>query len=426
MPPPEPASTPVAPTRLTPTRRDRRAQRRGPRRRGPLIGAAAALVVVLLAVVLVVRLTAGGGGAARSGYAGQQLVLERGSVLSALALRRDGAIYLGVSGSGTGSGAVYEITTKGAVRSVAGVGPPPAGATTAPATRTTSPSPIPVSGMAAAQLVLDDPRAVAAAADGTLYVADHDADQVYRITPNGRAYVFAGAADGEDGFTADSGLATKATLNEPAAVALGPDGSVYLAEGTRVRKITKDGLISTVAGAYGRSDVKHLGDGGLATEASLPSPSGLAVAADGSIYVADDYQDTVREISPDGVIRTIAGRSGQGGATGDGGQAAKALLDQPGSLALGSDGSLYIADAGNSKIRRVGREGVITTVAGASSGVSGGLDGTVATEAVLRSLHSVAVDPSGALYATLGLYGTLVRVDPANHVVRTLLAPPTS
>lgn len=426
-PPPGPASPPLTPTRLTPTRRSRRDQRRGPRRRGLLIGAGAALVVVLLVVGLVLGLKAGGGGGgARSGYAGQQLVLDRGSDLGALALRRDGTIYLGVAGSATGSGAVYEITTKGVLRSVAGVGPPPAGATTAPTTRTTSPPPVPVSGMAASQLVLDDPRAVVAAPDGTVYIADHRADRVYRITPDGRAFVFAGVSDDEDGFTADSGLATKASLNEPAALALGPDGSVYLAEGTRVRKITKDGLISTVAGAYQRGDVEHLGDGGPATKATLPSPSGLALAADGSVYVADDYQDTVREIGSDGIIRTIAGLSGQDGATGDGGPAAKALLDQPGSLALGSDGSLYIADAGNSKIRRVGRDGVITTVAGASSGVSSGLDGTVATEAALRSLHSVAVDPSGALYATLGLYGTLVRVDPANHVVRTLLAPPKS
>ncbi|WP_232425237.1 serine/threonine-protein kinase [Frankia inefficax] len=425
-PPPGP---PLTPTRVAPTPHGRR--RRRPRRRGLLIGAGVTLVVVLLAVGLVVGLTAGGGGDAKPGYAGQQLTLDRGTFFDALALRRDGTVYVAVSDSGVGTGAVYEVTASGTVRAVAGVGPAPASsptttrtttATTPPAT--TSPPPVPAAGVPAAQLVLNEVHGLAVAPDGTVYAADHAADQVYRIAPDGRAFVFAGTARGGGGFTADAGLATRAALDGPAAAALGPDGSVYVAEGSRIRKITKDGLISTVAGAYGRSSTTVIGDGGPATKASLPSPSGLAVTADGSIYVADDYLDTIREITPDGTIRTVAGTSGKDGETGDGGPAARALLSGPTGLALGPDGSLYITDTHNAKIRRIDPKGVMTTFAGTDSGVSTGLDGTSAGEAALTGLYGVVVDPSGAVYATLNQVGTLLRIDPANHIVRTLLAPP--
>nr|WP_307874163.1 protein kinase [Frankia sp. AgB1.8] len=426
--PPGPALTP---TRVAPTPHGRR--RRRPRRPGLLIGAGVTLVVVLLAVGLLVGLTAGGGGGAKPGYAGQQLTIDRGTFFDALALRRDGTVYVAVSDSGVGTGAVYKVTASGTVRAVAGVGPAPVTAptttrtttaTTPSATATASPPPVPAAGVPAAQLVLNEVHGLAVAPDGTVYAADHAADQVYRVTPEGRAFVFAGTARGGAGFTADAGLAARAALDGPAALALGPDGSVYVAEGSRVRKITKDGLISTVAGAYGRTSTTAIGDGGPATKASLPSPSGLAVTPDGSIYVADDYLDTIREITPDGTIRTVAGTSGQDGETGDGGPAARALLSGPTGLALGPDGSLYITDTHNAKIRRIDPKGVMTTFAGTDSSVSTGLDGTAADEAALTGLYGVVVDPSGAVYATLNQAGTLFRIDPANHIVRTLLAPP--
>ncbi|WP_283215126.1 serine/threonine-protein kinase [Pseudofrankia sp. DC12] len=424
--PPSRPGPPLAPTRVASPPRGRR---RRPRRPGLLIGAGVTLVVVLLAIGLVVGLTAGGGGGAKPGYAGQQLTLDRGTYLDAVAIRRDGTVYMAVSDSGAGTGAVYKVTASGTVRAVAGVGPAPAGATTPPATATASPAtaspaPVPAAGMPAAQLVLNDVQALAVAPDGTVYAADHDENQVYRIAPDGTAFVFAGTTRGDGGFTAGSGLATRAALDGPAALALGPDGSVYVAEGTRIRKITKDGLISTVAGAYGSSSSTSLGDGGPATKASLPSPSGLAVTANGSVYVADDYLNTVREITPDGIIRTVAGTASQDGETGDGGPAANALLSGPTGLALGPDGSLYITDTHNEKIRRIDPKGVIATFAGTSSSQSTGLDGATADEADLADLYGVAVDPSGAVYATLSVGRTLVRVDPANHIVRTLLAPP--
>jgi serine/threonine-protein kinase len=382
----------------------------------------AAVVALLLAGGLVLALQSGGrGGHATAGYDGKQLTLDRGTRLSALALGRDGTLYVLVDGDDDYSGALYKITKAGELRSVAGIGPAPAASPTS-AAATASPAPVPPEGIKASKLMLDDPRALAVAPDGTVYVADYRADQVYRITPAGRAFVLAGAGPDEDGFTADSGRATRAELQNPSGLAVGPDGSVYLAEGTRVRKISKDGLISTVAGSYSHASTDNLGDGGLATAASLPAPTALAVGADGTVYVADGTLDTVREITPDGGIRTAAGVPNRSGATGDGGPATAALLNGPAGLAIGRDGSLYIADTQNEKLRRVDRRGVITTVAG--SGHSTGLDGTLATEADLSFVYDVAVDPSGALFATMTYDGTLIRIDPTNHFVQTILTTP--
>ncbi|MBL7495329.1 protein kinase [Frankia sp. CNm7] len=415
-PPPEP---------LARTRRGRRA-RPGPRRRTILIaGAAAAVCLVALGVGLVV---ANLGGGSRSGYSGETQLL-RASALGAIAQAPDGSIFVVAPTLDPGAGAVYRLDADGEITKFAGVGPAPqtpGAASQSPSvgpTSSPSPTPFPAAGMPASELVLLEPGGLAAGKDGALYLADRGRGQVYRITPDGRAFLFAGAGPDEEGFTVDSGLATKAALSEPDALAVGPDGSLYLTEGTRVRKIDRDGFISTVAGVYQESGYE--GDGGPATKATLTSPGGLAVARDGTVYVADAGVETVRKIAKDGIITTVAGIPGEYGHDGDGGPATRAMLYDPYGLAVDDAGDLYIADYGNDKIRLVNAEGVISTYAGAGSdGTGNGLEGTLATQAYLPYVSALLLDSSGALYGTLWDDAILLRVDPDNHVVHTVIVPP--
>ncbi|MBI2876791.1 MAG: PASTA domain-containing protein, partial [Candidatus Tectomicrobia bacterium] len=188
-------------------------------------------------------------------------------------------------------------------------------------------------------------------------------------------------ANDEGGFLGDGGPATQATFNSPWVVTVGPDGSLYIAVGDRpesspdlyhVRRVRPDGIITTVAG--GGSG----GDGGPATQAELSFPRGLAVGPDGSLYIADTNINRVRRVRPDGIITTVAG-TGVSGFGGDDGPAILASLSAF-DVAVEPDGSLYIADTTNHRVRRVGPDGIITTVAGTGVlGFSG--DGGPATQA---------------------------------------------
>ena len=129
------------------------------------------------------------------------------------------------------------------------------------------------------------------------------------------------------------------------------DGNVYFSEnnGRRVRKVDTEGTITTVAGT---GELDFSGDGGPATEATLAGPDGLAFAADGSLYIADRENNRVRRIDSDGIIDTVAG-TGVSGYAGDGGPASEAELANPEGIAFDADGNLYIADFGNRRIRKV-------------------------------------------------------------------------
>ncbi len=197
------------------------------------------------------------------------------------------------------------------------------------------------------------------------------------------------AGNGMAGFSGDGGLATAARLI-PSGVAVGPDGSLYIADygNNRIRRVGPDGIITTVAG----NDMTGFsGDGGLATAASL-TPLGLAVGPDGSLYIAGNRR--IRRVSPDGIITTVAG-NGMFGSDGDGGPALAASLTSS-IVAIGPDGSLYL-DSDDNRIRRVGPDGIITTVAGNGMFGPGG-DGGPATAASLSTLLDVAVSTDGSLY----------------------------
>lgn len=199
------------------------------------------------------------------------------------------------------------------------------------------------------------------------------------------------AGNGTAGFSGDGGPAIDASIQLPDEVSVSQDGSVYVATGYRIRRIDPDGVITTVAGTGTRG---FSGDGGLATDAEISQVEGLAHGADGSLYISDKGNRRVRRVDPNGIITTVAGIGwGYGG---DGGPATEAFLF-PFGIALGPDDSLYIAELYDHRVRRVGPDGMINTVAGTGrSGFSG--DGGLATEAKIGYPIDLALGGDGSLY----------------------------
>ena len=204
------------------------------------------------------------------------------------------------------------------------------------------------------------PGGIAVDGQGNVLVAATDDERVLKVSQAGVTTTVAGT--GQAGYSGDGGPATSAALDGPSAVAVGPGGSVYIADtgNDRVRRIAPDGTIATVAGTGGRG---FSGDGGGATAATLAGPAGLTVDARGDLYIADVLNNRVRKVAPDGTMTTLAG-SGRRGRSGDGGRATAAALDTPAGVAVDGSGNVYIADAGNARVRRVSPAGTITTVAG--------------------------------------------------------------
>ena len=179
----------------------------------------------------------------------------------------------------------------------------------------------------------------------------------------------AGADHG--GFDGDGGPAMGAVLHQPTGLAMGPDGSVYIADSNngRVRRIDPNGVISTVAGTASSVRPPWRGDGGPATAAALCTPWSLAFGSDGSLYIADSGCDKIRRITPSGIITTLAG-TGEVGATGDGGPAIQATFHRRMASRLARDGAVYVADRGDDRVRRIDTQtGIIQTVVG--TGTSG-------------------------------------------------------
>ncbi|MFA5832145.1 MAG: Ig-like domain-containing protein [Bacteroidota bacterium] len=213
-----------------------------------------------------------------------------------------------------------------------------------------------------------------AAPDGSVYYADADANVVRKIDPQGIITTVAGVNEsagfaamligGGDG-SGDGGLATQAFLSFPTDVALGPDGSLYIAEdgNSKIRRVRPDGMIETFAGigGYGFS-----GDGGKAIDAELADTWSVAVGPDGSVYIGDAGNNRVRKVTPDGYISTVAG-NGNWGLGADGILATESPFMYINALAVGSDGALYIVDQIQNRVRKVGTDGIISTVAGTGS-----------------------------------------------------------
>ncbi len=237
------------------------------------------------------------------------------------------------------------------------------------------------------------PNGIAMGTDGSIYFADNNNSRIRRIGLDGVIRTYAG--NGQYGGSGDGGQATQAMLAGPRGIALAPDGSLYITDpgNYKVRKVSPDGVITTFAGNGQSGDS---GDGGPATQARLMSPSALAVGPDGSLYIVDADASRVRRVAPDGIITTVAG-NGQYDFTGDGGPATSATLAYPYGVAVAPDGSLIIADSDNVRIRRVTPDGKIDTIAGNGEYGSSG-DGGPAKQATIGWVLSIAVAPDGTIY----------------------------
>lgn len=228
---------------------------------------------------------------------------------------------------------------------------------------------------------------------GRYILAGYHVPLVFVIDRDSRVHVVAG--NGEFGYTGDNGPALQASLDAPFGVFPTADGGFYLADQAQhvARYVDAAGIIRTVAGDGARG---YAGDGGPAVLARLANPTRLRVGPDGALYICDTGNHCIRRVAPEGVISTFAG-SGRLGYSGDGGPAAAARLNTPYDIAFAPNGDLYVADTGNSVIRRVDSAGIITTVVGSgTAGFSG--DGAGAGGCQLNRASGVTFGPDGAMW----------------------------
>ena len=268
-----------------------------------------------------------------------------------------------------------------------------------------------------------NPRGVATDAFGNVYVADTSNHTIRKITPTGVVTTLAGTAsvkgsiDGAGGqasfYGSADGTGAAARFTSPIGVATDASGNVYVADfaNNTIRKITPAGVVTTLAGTAGSSRSAD----GTGSEARFGDPTGVTTDAGGNLYVADATNHTIRKITPAGVVTTLAGRAGfRGSADGTG---AAAMFNFPIGVATDASGNVYVADRSNHTIRKITPAGVVTTLAG-TAGTRGSADGTGAA-ARFNFPVGVATDTSGNVYVADQSNSTIRKITPAG-VVTTL------
>jgi sugar lactone lactonase YvrE len=235
---------------------------------------------------------------------------------------------------------------------------------------------------AAAQF--DSPYGVAVDGEGNIIIADYNNHRVRKLTPDGTVSTLAGS--GRGGFADGAGAA--AEFNGPMGMAVDGEGNIIIADycNHRVRKITPDGTVSTLAGS-GRQGFSD----GAGAAAQFNYPIGVAVDGEGSIIIADNFNHRVRKITPDGTVSTLAGSRSAGFADGAG---AAAQFDCPRGVAVDGEGNIIIADYNNDRVRKITPDGTVSTLAG--SGREGFADGAGAA-AEFNCPVGVAVDGEGSI-----------------------------
>ncbi|MBF2708974.1 T9SS type A sorting domain-containing protein [Flavobacterium soyangense] len=252
-----------------------------------------------------------------------------------------------------------------------------------------------------------NPSGVAVDSAGNVYVADRVNDKIRKITPAG---VVATLAGDQSNPGSTDGLGTNVSLNEPLDVTVDSAGNVYVADtfNNRIRKISLAGVVTTLAGSgiAGTADGTGIG-------ASFKTPTGVAVDLAGNVYVADVGNQKIRKITPVGLVTTFAGTGIAGAADGTG---TAASFYNPSGVAVDSAGNVYIADQSNNKVRKITVAGVVTTLAGI--GTIGSTDGTGAS-ASFKYPYNLAVDAGGNVYVADAGNNKIRKITPAG-VVTTL------
>ena len=261
-------------------------------------------------------------------------------------------------------------------------------------------------GGAATLAKLNQPSSIAVDDTGNIFIADDVNNVIRKVNTTGIISTYAG--DGTAGFLGDAGLATNAKLNSPKGVAVDHFGNLYIADANNnvVRKVTTNGFIYPFAGTGAAG---FFGNDSAAVTAKLHLPTGVAVDALGRILIVDQLNNVVRRVNPGtGIITAFAG-TGLYGYTGDGNYADLAKLSTPTEVSTDASGNVYIADYSNHVVRKVTSAGIISTIAGnGTSGYSG--DGGPAIAAQLAAPYDMAVSSTGKIYIT----------DQVNNVVRVV------
>ena len=249
----------------------------------------------------------------------------------------------------------------------------------------------------------NSPLGAAVDGQGNVYVADTTNNKIRKISNEGAVTTVAGS--GLSGSTDE--LASIAKFNNPQDLALDASGNIYVADtaNNKIRKITPQGMVSTLAGSGSAGSTD-----GTGTSASFSAPSGVAVDALGNIYVADTGNNKIRKVTPAGVVTTIAG-SNTGGFVD--GSVSTALFSQPSDIAIDEPGNIFVADTGNNRIRKIS-SGQVSTVAG--SGEAGSTDGP-ALQATFNYPTGIAVDAQGYLYVADSDNNRIRKITPTGRVI---------
>jgi sugar lactone lactonase YvrE len=283
----------------------------------------------------------------------------------------------------------------------------------------------------------DQPTGVAVGSGGDIYVADSINNTIRRVTPQGVVTTLAGTAGASGSI---NGTGTTALFRQPFGVAIDSSGNVYVADfgNNVIRMVTQGGVVTTLAGTVGVATTETaLGEpaaaghaDGTGAAASFNQPTGIAIGSNGNLYVADSGNDTIRMVTSAGVVTTLAGTAGATG-TADGTGAA-ARFNAPRAVTVDGSGNVYVADAGNSTIRKITSAGVVTTLAGLPGNFAV-VEGT-GEAAIFDVPAGIAVDSSGNLYVseelgnviTKGAASTMVTPPPPPAVAPVFTTQPIS
>ena len=263
-----------------------------------------------------------------------------------------------------------------------------------------------------------NPQGIAVDRFGTVYVADTMNNKIRKITPAGVVTTLAGGSMNGGGMGGQDGTGSAASFSSPQGIAADRFGTVYVADtmNNKIRKITPMGVVTTLAGG-GMNMGPNMGQDGTGSAASFSNPQGIAVDGNGTVYVADTMNNKIRKITPAGVVTTLAGGGSEmGGTIGQDGTGTAATFSRPAGISVDGSGNLYVCDRDSNKIRKITPTGVVTTIAGGSMNGGGmGQDGA-GTTASFSGPEGVAVDGAGNIYVADTMNSKIRKITSLNTI----------